>query len=97
MKECYEAAGKALGVPIDVQTGTTERDTASQLDVLMTMADMDYDLFGLADLVDRLIWLFLLANSSCTRLNTSRGTMAGWLSIINIGEVSLYSFSPFLR
>ena len=43
MKECYEAAGKALGVPIDVQTGTTERDTASQLDVLMTMADMDYE------------------------------------------------------
>ena len=43
MSECYAAAGTALGVPIDVQTGTTEGDTASQLDVLMTMADMDYD------------------------------------------------------
>ncbi len=43
MKDCYEAAGEKLGVPIDVQTGTTEGDTASQLDVLMTMADMDYD------------------------------------------------------
>lgn len=43
MKECYEAAGEEMGIPIDVQTGTTEGDTASQLDVLMTMADMDYD------------------------------------------------------
>ena len=43
MKDCYEAAGEELGVKIDVQTGTTEGDTASQLDVLMTMADMDYD------------------------------------------------------
>ncbi len=43
MSECYAAAGEALGVPIEVQTGTTEGDTASQLDVLMTMADMDYD------------------------------------------------------
>ena len=43
MKDCYEAAGQAMGIPIDVQTGTTEGDTASQLDVLMTMADMDYD------------------------------------------------------
>ena len=43
MKDCYVAAGEELGVPIDVQTGTTEGDTASQLDVLMTMADMDYD------------------------------------------------------
>lgn len=43
MSKCYAAAGTALGVPIDVQTGTTEGDTASQLDVLMTMADMDYD------------------------------------------------------
>ena len=43
MKDCYEAAGAEMGVAIDVQTGTTEGDTASQLDVLMTMADMDYD------------------------------------------------------
>ncbi|MBR3587477.1 MAG: substrate-binding domain-containing protein [Oscillospiraceae bacterium] len=43
MKECYEAAGEELGIQVDVQTGTTEGDTASQLDVLMTMADMDYD------------------------------------------------------
>ncbi len=43
MKECYEAAAADLGVTLDVQTGTTEGDTASQLDVLMTMADMDYD------------------------------------------------------
>ncbi len=43
MKEFYEAAGEELGIDIDVQTGTTEGDTASQLDVLMTMADMDYD------------------------------------------------------
>lgn len=43
MKECYEAAGAEMGISIDVQTGTTEGDTASQLDVLMTMADMDYD------------------------------------------------------
>lgn len=43
MKEFYEAAGAAYGIDIDVQTGTTEGDTASQLDVLMTMADMDYD------------------------------------------------------
>lgn len=43
MKDCYEAAGAEFGIPIDVQTGTTEGDTASQLDVLMTMADMDYD------------------------------------------------------
>ncbi|QNL44673.1 substrate-binding domain-containing protein [Oscillibacter hominis] len=43
MKDCYEAAAQELGVSIDVQTGTTEGDTQSQLDVLMTMADMDYD------------------------------------------------------
>lgn len=43
MKDFYESAGEELGIPIDVQTGTTEGDTASQLDVLMTMADMDYD------------------------------------------------------
>ena len=43
MKDCYEAAGEELGIKVDVQTGTTEGDTASQLDVLMTMADMDYD------------------------------------------------------
>lgn len=43
MKECYEAAGADMGISIDVQTGTTEGDTSSQLDVLMTMADMDYD------------------------------------------------------
>ena len=43
MKNFYEAAGQELGIDIDVQTGTTKGDTASQLDVLMTMADMDYD------------------------------------------------------
>ena len=43
MKNFYEAAGQELGIDIDVQTGTTDGDTASQLDVLMTMADMDYD------------------------------------------------------
>lgn len=43
MKTCYENAAQELGVTIDVQTGTTEGDTQSQLDVLMTMADMDYD------------------------------------------------------
>lgn len=43
MKNFYESAGEELGIDIDVQTGTTEGDTASQLDVLMTMADMDYD------------------------------------------------------
>lgn len=43
MKDCYETAAEKLGVSIDVQTGTTEGDTQSQLDVLMTMADMDYD------------------------------------------------------
>lgn len=43
MKNFYEAAGEELGIDIDVQTGTTEGDTASQLDVLMTMADMGYD------------------------------------------------------
>lgn len=43
MKNYYEAAGEEMGIDIDVQTGTTEGDTASQLDVLMTMADMDYD------------------------------------------------------
>lgn len=44
MKACYEAAAQKLGVTIDVQTGTTEGDTQSQLDTLMTMADMGYDL-----------------------------------------------------
>lgn len=44
MKNCYEAAAEELGITMDVQTGTTEGDTQSQLDVLMTMADMDYDL-----------------------------------------------------
>ncbi|MEA5059835.1 MAG: substrate-binding domain-containing protein [Candidatus Pelethousia sp.] len=48
MKDCYEAAGAEMGVAIDVQTGTTEGDTASQLDVLMTMADMDYDVIILS-------------------------------------------------
>ena len=42
MKTCYEAAAEKLGVAIDVQTGTTEGDTQSQLETLMTMADMDY-------------------------------------------------------
>lgn len=44
MKNCYEAAAAEMGITMDVQTGTTEGDTQSQLDVLMTMADMDYDL-----------------------------------------------------
>lgn len=44
MKNCYEAAAEEMGITMDVQTGTTEGDTQSQLDVLMTMADMDYDL-----------------------------------------------------
>lgn len=43
MKACYEAAAEEMGIQLDVQTGTTEGDTASQLEVLMTMADMDYD------------------------------------------------------
>ena len=43
MKDYYEAAAAEYGIELDVQTGTTEGDTASQLDVLMTMADMDYD------------------------------------------------------
>lgn len=43
MKDCYEEAGEKLGIDVDVQTGTTEGDTQSQLDVLMTMADMGYD------------------------------------------------------
>ena len=43
MKNYYEEAGKELGIPIDVQTGTTEGDTQSQLDVLNAMADMDYN------------------------------------------------------
>ncbi len=43
MKDYYEAAAAEYGIDLDVQTGTTEGDTASQLDVLMTMADMDYD------------------------------------------------------
>lgn len=43
MKNCYEAAAEELGITIDVQTGTTEGNTGSQLDVLMTMADMNYD------------------------------------------------------
>ena len=43
MKDCYEAAAADLGITVEVQTGTTEGDTQSQLDTLMTMADMDYD------------------------------------------------------
>lgn len=43
MKDCYEEAGEKLGIDVDVQTGTTEGDTQSQLDVLNTMADMGYD------------------------------------------------------
>ncbi len=43
MKDLYEEAAEDYGIELDVQTGTTEGDTASQLDVLMTMADMDYD------------------------------------------------------
>ena len=43
LKNCYEQAAQDLGIKLDVQTGTTEGDTASQLDVLMTMADMDYN------------------------------------------------------
>lgn len=43
LKNCYDVAAQDLGITLDVQTGTTEGDTASQLDVLMTMADMDYN------------------------------------------------------
>lgn len=43
MKDCYENAAKTLNTTVDVQTGTTEGDTRSQLDTLMTMADMKYD------------------------------------------------------
>ena len=43
MKTRYEESAKTLGIELDVQTGTTEGDTQSQLDTLMTMADMDYD------------------------------------------------------
>ncbi|MEG1994645.1 MAG: substrate-binding domain-containing protein, partial [Oscillospiraceae bacterium] len=43
MKTRYEEAAQVLGVEIDVQTGTTEGDTQSQLDTLMAMADMDYN------------------------------------------------------
>ena len=43
MEECYKAAGEKLGVTLDVQGASAEDDTAGQLDTLMTMADMDYD------------------------------------------------------
>lgn len=43
MKTCYEQAGKDLGITVDVLTGTTEGDTTSQLETLMTMATKDYD------------------------------------------------------
>ena len=43
MQTCYEAAGKELGIQVEVMAGTTEGDTASQLDALMTMATKDYD------------------------------------------------------
>ncbi|WP_102400408.1 substrate-binding domain-containing protein [Haloimpatiens massiliensis] len=43
MKECYENAGKNLGITVEVLTGTTEGDKASQLETLMTMATKDYD------------------------------------------------------
>ncbi|MCQ1530698.1 sugar ABC transporter substrate-binding protein [Lutispora saccharofermentans] len=43
MKTCYEQAGKDLGITVEVLTGTTEGDTTSQLETLMTMASKDYD------------------------------------------------------
>lgn len=43
MKTCYEAAGEELGIEVNVVTGTTEGDTTSQLEALMTMASQDYD------------------------------------------------------
>ena len=43
MKDCYENAARELNTTVEVQTGTTEGDTRSQLDTLMTMADMKYD------------------------------------------------------
>lgn len=48
MERCYLEAAEELDLDIDVQTGTTEGDTSSQLDVLMTMADMDYDVIILS-------------------------------------------------
>lgn len=43
MQTCYEEAGRELGLEVEVLAGTTEGDTASQLDALMTMAAKDYD------------------------------------------------------
>lgn len=43
MKTCYEQAGKDLGITVEVLTGTTEGDTTSQLETLMTMVTKDYD------------------------------------------------------
>lgn len=43
MKTCYEQAGKDLGIDVEVLTGTTEGDTTSQLETLMTMATKEYD------------------------------------------------------
>lgn len=43
MKTCYEEAGKDLGIDVEVLTGTTEGDTTSQLETLMTMATKEYD------------------------------------------------------
>lgn len=43
MKTCYEEAGKDLGIDVEVLTGTTEGDTTSQLETLMTMATKGYD------------------------------------------------------
>lgn len=43
MKTCYAQAGKDLGIDVEVLTGTTEGDTTSQLETLMTMAAKKYD------------------------------------------------------
>ncbi|HHT43974.1 MAG TPA: substrate-binding domain-containing protein [Fastidiosipila sp.] len=43
LKERYEEAAAELGIEVEVLSGTTEGDTTSQLETLMTMATKDYD------------------------------------------------------
>ncbi len=43
MQEQYEAAGKELGINVEVLAGTTEGDKISQMETLDTMATKDYD------------------------------------------------------
>lgn len=42
MKEAYEAAGKELGVEVEVMAAPTENDTKSQLETLQAMIAKDY-------------------------------------------------------